>query len=120
MPWDKRNPDLTNDPSYLEPRISELEEKNFSGDYEDLTNKPDFSHYKKILLEGTANFNGVTGVVISHDIGHTNYHVPNPIPLENPNGYLGEVWVEKSMYSFKVCCSGSALTLFEYEVLGGE
>lgn len=41
MPWEKKNPDLTNDSAYLEPRISELEKRPvFSGDYSDLENRP--------------------------------------------------------------------------------
>lgn len=48
---------------------------------------------KGYSLAGKSNFNSTTGVVINHTLGHTNYIVL-PIPSANPNGYLGEVWVE--------------------------
>jgi hypothetical protein len=70
---------------------------------------------KEIVLEGSSSFNSNTGVVINHNIGNTNYYVIIT-PTQNPNGYLGEVWVEKSNYSFKVLCSGSATTTFDYVV----
>lgn len=62
---------------------------------------------------GSSNFNGTAGVVIPHTKGDLNYRVL-PIPTQNPNGYLGEVWVEKAATSFKVLCSGSATTSFDY------
>lgn len=116
MPWQKEN-DLGNNPAYLEPRITELENRpTFSGDYNELVNKPDLSQIAKILDEGSANFNSTTGTIIPHSIGHTNYFV-RITPTQNPNGYLGEVWIEKSATSFKVCCSGTATTSFEYVVI---
>lgn len=71
---------------------------------------------KEIVLKGTSAFNSNTGVVINHTIGNTGYY-PIITPTQNPNGYLGEIWVEKANYSFKVLCSGSATTSFDYVVL---
>ncbi len=65
------------------------------------------------MLRGSANFNSTTGVTISHSVGNTNFTVSIQ-PSQNPNGYLGEVWVEKSTTNFKVCCSGTATTTFDY------
>lgn len=59
----------------------------------------------------TGNFNGTTGTTISHTKGDTNYYVI-VMPTANPNGYLGEYWIEKASTNFKVCCSGSATTSF--------
>lgn len=70
---------------------------------------------KSYTLIGASNFNSTLGRVISHSIGHTNYRVMLT-PTQNPNGYLGEVWVEKSMNSFVVKCSGTATTSFDYIV----
>jgi hypothetical protein len=64
----------------------------------------------------TGNFNGTTGAVFSHTKGDLNYHV-NVTPTENPNGYLGEIWIEYSALNFKVCCSGSAITSFSAEMV---
>lgn len=90
--------------------------KEFSGDYNDLSNKPNLTNVARILLDGSSNFNSTTGRVISHSIGHLNYRVI-PIPTQNPNGYLGEVWVEKALNSFIVKCSGTATTTFDYVVM---
>lgn len=70
----------------------------------------------KPVVKGSSNFSSTLGVVIPHSIGHTNYYV-QITPTQNPNGYLGEVWVEKSSTSFKVCCSGTATTTFDYVVV---
>lgn len=93
-----------------------IEVPTFSGDYNDLVNRPDLSLISKTLLKGSSTFNSTTGRVIPHSIGHTNYIV-RTTPTQNPNGYLGEVWVEKSATSFKVCCSGTATTNFDYVVV---
>lgn len=74
------------------------------------------NNIKGYTLKGTANFNSTLGTVISHSIGHLNYIVLPPTPTQNPNGYLGEVWVEKAMNSFVVKCSGTATTAFNYIV----
>lgn len=66
-------------------------------------------------LQGSANFNSTTGIVISHSIGNTAYNV-QITASQNPNGYLGEVWVEKANNSFVVKCSGTATTSFNYIV----
>lgn len=69
----------------------------------------------EVKLKGSSTFNSDTGTIINHAFGHTNYY-PVITPTVNPNGYLGEVWVEKADYSFKVVCSGSAMTNFDYVV----
>lgn len=66
-------------------------------------------------LKGSSTFNSTTGVVISHSIGNTTYTVLLS-PTANPNGFLGEVWIEKAANSFKVCCSGTATSTFDYVV----
>lgn len=71
---------------------------------------------KKLLMDGSSTFNGTMGRIISHSIGHTGYRVI-VVPTANVNGYLGEVWVEKASNSFKVCCSGTAATTFDYVVI---
>lgn len=70
-----------------------------------------------IHLTGTSNFASTTGVTIAHAIGHTTYRV-YVTPTENPNGFLGEVWVIKATNSFTVFCSGSSTVAFDYIALG--
>lgn len=67
-------------------------------------------------LKGSAAFNSTTGTIINHTIGNTNYY-PIITPKANPDGFLGEVWVEKSANSFKVLCSGSSTVAFDYVVV---
>jgi hypothetical protein len=67
-------------------------------------------------LKGSSAFNSTTGVIINHTIGHTNYY-PTITPKTNPDGFLGEVWVEKAANSFKVFCSGSSTVAFDYVVV---
>lgn len=69
-----------------------------------------------VELKGSSNFNGGLGTVINHSIGHTNYYVV-VLPTQDSAGYLGEIWVEYSANSFKVCNSGSATTGFKYLVI---
>jgi hypothetical protein len=71
---------------------------------------------KQQIMRGASTFNGNTGTVINHSIGHLNYSV-SVTPTGNPNGYLGEVWVEKSINSFKVYCSGTAKTSFDFTLI---
>lgn len=104
-------------------KISLLSTVASTGSYNDLADKPDLSQYATVsqlnaktpILKGLANFNSTTGAIIPHSIGHANYYV-QVTPSQNPNGYLGEVWVEYSSTSFKVCCSGTAVTSFKYVV----
>lgn len=66
-----------------------------------------------VLLEGSDNFNSIIGTSINHSIGHTDYRVC-VTPTENPNGFLGEIWVEKSINNIMVMCSGSTSIKFDY------
>lgn len=66
-------------------------------------------------MAGSANFNSTTGTTINHSIGNTNYRVL-VTPIGNPNGFLGEFWVEKANNSFTVKCSGTATTAFDYVI----
>lgn len=70
------------------------------------------SSYK---LKGSAQFNSITGTIVNHTIGNTDYEV-KITPTANPNGYLGEVWVEKAANSFSVKCSGTTNVTFSYVV----
>ncbi|MED1948995.1 hypothetical protein [Brevibacillus centrosporus] len=67
------------------------------------------------IAKGSANFNSTVGTIIAHDYGSLEY-VVRISPTQNPNGFLGEVWVEKALNSFKVLCSGSATTSFDFEM----
>lgn len=67
-------------------------------------------------LMGSNRFNGTTGTIINHSLGHTGYHVWI-VPTENAVGYLGEWWVEKGANSFKVCNTGTATTAFDYAII---
>lgn len=73
------------------------------------------NNIKGYSLKGSSSFNSTIGTIINHSIGHMNYYVL-VTPTQNPNGYLGEVWVEKAMNSFVVKCSGTATTSFDYIV----
>lgn len=64
-----------------------------------------FPKSKMMIVQGLS-FNSATGVIVPHNIGHTNY-VVFPVVTSNPVGYLGEVWVEKASNNFGVYCSGS-------------
>ncbi len=65
--------------------------------------------------KGSSTFNGPTGRVITHNLGHVNY-VVNITPTADTEGYLGEWWVSKSSNSFTLFNSGSATTSFDYVI----
>ena len=65
-------------------------------------------------IYGSGTFNSTKGYVIYHYLNTLNYNV-NITPTSNPNGKLGEIWVEKTKRDCKVYCSGSTtLTTFDY------
>jgi len=55
---------------------------------------------------GSSTFAGGAGRVLSHNLGHQNYHI-NVWPTENPQGELGEVWIVKGDDTATVYNSGS-------------
>ena len=67
-------------------------------------------------LAGSATFAGPAGRTITHDLGHTDYHV-TVTPTDDPLGFLGEVWVIKSANAVVVYNSGSATTSFEWRIV---
>jgi len=64
----------------------------------------------------SSTFAGPSGVTITHNYGHTNYHVLVK-PTEDPKGAIGDVWVSKSANTVVVYNSGSATTAFEYVIV---
>lgn len=76
----------------------------------DLSNKLD----KNTPIYGSSQFNSSKGVVINHYLNTLNYNV-SITPTSNPNGKLGEIWVEKDRKYCTVYCSGSTtVTTFDY------
>ena len=69
---------------------------------------------KNIPIYGSSQFNSTKGVVINHYLNTLNYNV-SITPTSNPNGKLGEIWVEKNRKYCTVYCSGSTTeTTFDY------
>lgn len=65
-------------------------------------------------IYGSGIFNSVNGYKIYHYLNTLNYNV-SITPTSNPNGKLGEIWVEKTRKECIVYCSGSTtLTTFDY------
>jgi hypothetical protein len=98
-------------------RLDGIDTKNTEQDTKIAELETTIANKSDIHLTGSANFTSTTGTTIPHAIGHTNYRV-SITPTQNPNGYLGEVWVIKATNSFTVFCSGSATTSFDYIALG--
>ena len=73
------------------------------------------NNWERVADRGSSQFNSVSGRVITHKLGHTNYQV-HILPTQDPAGYLGEVWSEKSNNQIIVYNSGSAQTSFEYKI----
>lgn len=67
------------------------------------------------FMRGRHRFSSISGTVIQHSLPHTNYDVLL-MPVQNPNGYLGEYWIVKSNYFFTVYNSGPATTYFDYRI----
>jgi len=65
-----------------------------------------FSNYAKF---GTGTFNSSNGRIIAHGLGSKPVNV-QITSNEDPNGYLGEVWVVADRTNIKVYCSGSTTT----------
>lgn len=75
------------------------------------------SYYRQTYVTGQANFpgNGNT-VTINHDLGT----VPTAAyvtPISNPEGYVGEHWIELNSTNIVVGNSGSYTGLFKYVIL---
>lgn len=64
-------------------------------------------------IRGSSAFKGPTGVVITHDKGHTDFQVVW-CATSNPAGHLGEVWYEKTTTTVKICNSGDYTGGFDY------
>jgi len=61
-------------------------------------------------------FAGQAGYTITHNYGHTDYQViVNPV--EDPAGFLGEIWYSKAANTVVVYNSGSAVTDFDYVLI---
>jgi len=68
-----------------------------------------------ILWKSQNTFNSTTGVVITHDLGTASYRAV-VTPTTNPNGYLGEIWVDKAVNTCTVYCSGNTTTT-EFDIV---
>lgn len=66
-------------------------------------------------IVGDSTFAGTAGRTITHNLGTTNYTV-DYILLDNPWGYLGEVWFSIGANSFTIYNSGIATTAFRYKI----
>lgn len=75
------------------------------------------SNVKPIMGKGI--FNSLEGTTIQHNLNSYQYKV-NVTVTSNPEGKLGEYWVEKDLDSFTVYCSGSTTTTkFDYTIHKG-
>lgn len=61
-------------------------------------------------------FAGSSGRTITHNYGHTDYQVIIN-PVEDPGGFLGEIWFVKSANTVVVYNSGSATGNFDYVII---
>jgi hypothetical protein len=68
------------------------------------------------LQPAVETFAGQTGVTITHNYGHTDYQVIIN-PVEDPLGFLGEIWFSKSANTVVVYNSGAAVTDFDYVII---
>jgi hypothetical protein len=60
-------------------------------------------------------FAGSSGRTITHNYGHTDYMLMIN-PVEDTEGYLGDVWITKAANTAVVYNSGDAVTDFEYVI----
>lgn len=72
-------------------------------------------NWEKVPGRGSSQFNSISGRAITHNLGHTNYRV-SIFPTQNPQGYLGEIWLNKEPNRIIVYNSGPATTSFEYMI----
>jgi len=68
------------------------------------------------LLSGTINLNGTTGVMVTHNLGHTDY-VVMVTPSETPNTGLGDIYVEKAPTTFTIFITGLATTEIDWMLI---
>jgi len=61
-------------------------------------------------------FAGSAGHTITHNYGHTDYQVIIN-PVDDPGGFLGEIWYSKSANTVVVYNSGSAKGNFDYVII---
>lgn len=69
-------------------------------------------------IGGASSFNGTTGVVITHNIGHLNYHVSitsTERPVAAPRADFLK-WVTKATDSVTIYCSAGITTDFTYRI----
>lgn len=73
------------------------------------------------IAKGSETFNGTTGTTISiptqSNLNYVAIIQPAGNDLNNPNGYLGEIYVEKGLNNFIVKNTGSTRTTFDYIVM---
>ena len=67
------------------------------------------------LVVGSESFNGPSGTVVFHGLGHTNYKV-QITPSEAPNVGIGDIWTIKDSKFFTVYTNGSTTTQFDWAV----
>jgi len=73
-------------------------------------------HYKP---PAPVAFAGSAGYTITHNYGHTDYQVIIN-PVADPGGFLGKVWINKSVNTAVIYNSGSARTNFDYVIIPAE
>ena len=74
---------------------------------------------KNTSIYGSGIFNSNEGYIINHNLNTTEYNI-SITPTSNPNGKLGEIWVEKTANNCVVYCSGSTTTTtFDYLITVG-
>lgn len=67
-------------------------------------------------MQGESVFASTSGKTVTHNLGHANYIV-NIIPLADPKGDLGDVWVIKSANTVTVYNSGGFTGSFRYQII---
>jgi hypothetical protein len=66
-----------------------------------------------------STFAGSAGRTITHNLGHTNYSV-DVKPTADPDGTLGEVWVQKNSNTAVIFNSGAWRGAFDYTIVAGQ
>ena len=79
-----------------------------------MNSKCTFCVANNVLVEGTSNFAGPSGVTITHSLNLSEY-APAIVPTEDGAGAIGDVWCTGvSVNSFVVRNSGIAVTGFTW------
>ncbi len=67
-------------------------------------------------LQGDDSLASTTGRTVVHNLGHVNYIV-NVVPLEDPQGDLGDVHITKAANAFTIFNSGGFTGAFRYQIM---